>query len=311
MASIQLEITAHERALAESRKGFFCGLAAYVIWGFVTVYYKLAPHIPPLEIVAHRAAWAVPFAVVVLMVLGGGATVGSILRTWRIMRVLMFTATIIAINWSLFIWAVANDRILESSLAYYINPLISVALGFALLGERLTRAQGLAIGIAAVAVVFQTTAEGVFPWLALALASSFATYGYLRKQVPVGAVEGFLVEAMVMTPVAVGAIVWFEVTGQGHLFTAPLDALYLIVGAVVTGAPLMLFAAAARRLRLSTLGLMQYIGPSIGFLFGVFWFHEPLTTVRLITFILIWVALALFSWSALRRDRPAVDIPPS
>ncbi|WP_137392476.1 EamA family transporter RarD [Rhodoligotrophos defluvii] len=295
----------------ESRQGLALGLTAYVIWGLSTGWFKLMPHIPPLEIVAHRAAWAVPFAVCVLLLMGGGTSLMPVLRNWKIMRVLMVSATIIVCNWSMFIWAVANGKMLEASLAYYINPLVSVLLGFVLLRERLSRSQVVAIALAGSAVVLQTVAEGIFPGLALTIATTFAVYGYLRKTVPVGAVQGFLVETLLMLPFSIAAIAWFELTGQGHMFTAPADILYLLACTIVTGVPLMMFSAAARRLPLSTLGLMQYVAPTIGFAIAVWVFNEPLTWVTLVAFILIWIALAIFSWAAFSGRRASLSPPPS
>ncbi|WP_342642741.1 EamA family transporter RarD [Rhodoligotrophos ferricapiens] len=291
----------------ETRRGLAFGVLAYSIWGLSTAFYKLMPHIQPIEIVAHRAAWAVPFAILVLLIMGGGSAVLPTLRDWRIMRVLVVTALIIASNWSMFIWAVANDMILEASLAYYVNPLVSVLLGFVFLKERLSRAQVIAIAIAGGAVLLQIVAEGKFPWLALCLAVSFAVYGYLRKTVPVGAVQGFLVETLMILPLAIVAIFWFETTGQGHMFTSAADFFYLVSCTVITGVPLMLFAAAAQRLPLSTMGLMQYIAPTLGFIIGIWWFKEPLTTVGLIAFVMIWIALAIITWAALTERRASAS----
>lgn len=297
MAVTQTGDTTRVKFSSSERRGIVFGLLAYTIWGLSFAFYRLMPHIPPLEVVAHRAAWSVPFGIIVLGAMGGLNTIWPILRRWKVLRILMCSATIIAINWSLFVWAVAQGMFLQTSLAYYINPLVSVLLGFVLLGERLGRAQTVAVAIAAVAVLFEAIAEGVFPWLSLLLAVTFAVYGYLRKIVPVGAVPGFVVETLLIAPFAFGAMIWLEMEGSGHLFASAADAAFLLSCTVVTGVPLMLFAAAARLLPLSMIGLMQYIAPTLGFIIGVWGFNQPLTLTRLITFILIWIALAIFSWS--------------
>jgi len=304
MVSTQIGQAAGSGFSPAQRKGFVFGLCAYTIWGLSFIFYRLMPHIAPMEIVAHRAFWAVPYGVIVLAAMGGLHTIAPILRTWKVLRVLMCSAFIIAINWGLFVWAVGEGMFLQTSLAYYINPLVSVLLGFVLLGERLSRAQTIAVAIAAFAVLFEAVAEGEFPWISLVLAVTFAVYGYLRKTVPVEAVPGFVVETLLIAPFAIAGILWFEVlNGDGHFFASPVDAIYLISCTVVTGVPLMLFAAAARLLPLSMIGLMQYIAPTLGFIIGVWWFNQPLSTERLITFVLIWIALIIFSWSTFLRGK--------
>jgi len=244
-------------------------------------------------------------AVGVLWVLGKLADVSLVLADRRLVVRLLFTSFFVAVNWSVMVWAVSVDRTLEASLGYYINPLLNVVIGFFLLNERLTPPQVVAVAIAGVAVAVQTLLAGVFPWVALVLAASFATYGYLRKTTPIGPVQGFLVEAMVLSVVGVGIVAWLGWQSELRFGASTTDTLLLIAAGPMTALPLMWFAAAARRIRLGTLGLLQYIAPSGLFLTAILVFGEPLDGWGLATFVLIWVALAIYSAEALRLDRSA------
>jgi chloramphenicol-sensitive protein RarD len=283
----------------DSPRGFAFAFAAYLFWGVLPLYLKLMAHIPPAEVIAHRILWSVPIAGVVLIVLRRTADLRRALATPRMLAMAAVTAALLSVNWGLYVWAVLNDRALDTALGYYINPLFSVALGAILLGERLSRLQLVAIGLAALAVVVLTVAAGSLPWVSLALTVSWGFYAYFRKTLPVGPNQGFFLEVAILAPVALGWIVWAEATGRGH-FTAPADAALLIGAGFATAGPLMVYANGAKLLRLSTIGMMQYIAPTIVFLIAVFVFDEPFGQERLIAFGLIWVALALYSVEMLR-----------
>ncbi|MFW6077924.1 MAG: EamA family transporter RarD, partial [Hyphomicrobiales bacterium] len=289
----------------ESRRGVVYALLAFGLWGFYGLFFAAVAHIDVLEIVAHRAFWSVPFALGVLWALGKLSDVSLVLADRRLMVRLLFTSFFVAVNWSVMVWAVSVDRTLEASLGYYINPLLNVVIGFVLLSERLTWPQVVAVSIAAVAVAVQTLLVGVFPWVALVLAGSFATYGYLRKTMPIGPVQGFLVEALVLSVVGVAIVSWLAWHSDVSFGANTTDTLLLIACGPMTALPLMWFAAAARRIRLGTLGLLQYIAPSGLFLTAILVFGEPLDVWGLATFVLIWVALAIYSAEAFRLDRIA------
>ncbi|MBO6719273.1 MAG: EamA family transporter RarD [Rhizobiaceae bacterium] len=292
---------ADEISQADARRGFFFALAAYSLWGFLPLYMKAVAHIPALEVLAHRIVWSVPVAGVVLFALGRTADISAALRSPRTMAMAALTAAIIAVNWGIYVWAVAVERTVETALGYYINPLVTVALGAVLLGERLNRLQMVAVGLAVLAVVVLTVAAGGLPWVSLALAFTFAAYGYLRKTLPIGPSQGFFLEVLILSPLALGWLVWLASTGDGHFdFARPADFWLLMFAGPVTAAPLILYAFGAKLLRISTLGIMQYIGPTLIALIAVFVFGEPFGIERVIAFALIWTALALYTWSMFR-----------
>lgn len=287
---------------AGSGVGF--ALAAFGSWGFFPLYFRQLEGFTALEILLHRSAWSVPF--LLLLVLGGGrlAQMLRALGDWRTLRVLLASTTLLAGNWLIFVWAVQSEQVLQISLGYYINPLCSVALGVTLLGERLSRRQGLAIALAAAGVAVLAWQGGQVPWIALSLAVSFALYGLLRKTTPLGAVEGLLAETALLLPFALGGLVWLSVSGQGHFLTGPtMRDLLIASSGIITSTPLLFFAAAARRLTLSAIGMFQYIAPTLQFLMAVWLFGESFTPAYAVTFALIWVAVALFLLESLRRAR--------
>ena len=287
------------------RAGFFYALAAYLLWGFFPFYWKAASHIDAVELIAHRTIWAVPFAALWLLAAGRLGGVWWVFTDWRKLAVLAVTAALIAVNWGVFVWAVAVGRTVETALGYYINPLLAVALGAAFLGERFTRAQQVAIALAAVAVLLLTLMSGRLPWIALVLAFSFATYGFLRKTVEVGPVQGFFVEVLLLSAPALGWIGWLAVSRGDAMGATFADTALLIGSGPVTAVPLILFAFGAKRLRLSTLGLMQYIAPTLTFGIGVFVFLEPFGVWQLVAFSMIWAGLTIYAWSALSPAKPA------
>lgn len=288
----------------DARRGFFLALSAYGLWGLLPFYMKAVAHIPLAEVIAHRIIWSVPVAAAVLVWLGRTGDFKLAIRTPRMLAMATLTAVIISLNWGVYVWAIAVGRTVETALGYYINPLVSIVVGAALLGERLSRAQLVAVALAATAVVVLTVEVGKLPWVSLALAFSFAAYGYFRKTLPIGPSQGFLLEVCLLSVPALAYAAWSIATGTDHFLSGkPLDFALLLGCGPVTAIPLLLFAFGARLLRLSTLGIMQYIAPTIVFLIAVFIFHEPFGAVDAVAFGLIWAALAIYTWSMLAARR--------
>lgn len=279
-------------------RGFFFALSAYVFWGVQPIFMKMVAHIPAAEVVAHRIVWSVPIAGIVLLLLGRTADIKVALRSPRTLIMAAVTAALITFNWGIYVWAIAVDRAVETALGYYINPLVSVLMGAVLLSEKLNWLQTAAVLLAGVAVLVVTVDAGGLPWVSLALALSFAVYGFLRKTLPIGPSQGFFLEVLILCLPALGYIAWLQAGGQNHFVASnPTDMLLLMLCGPVTAIPLLLYAFGAKLLRFSTIGIMQYIGPSIVLLIAVFLFGEPFGGVRAVAFGLIWAALALYSWS--------------
>lgn len=290
---------------AEARKGVVFALLAYGLWGFYALFFGALGHVEALEVVAHRAFWSVPIALGALWAMGKLSDLAPVVSDPSLMARLLLTSLLVAVSWGVFVWAVTTGRTLEASLGYYINPLLNVVIGFTMLGERLTRPQVAAVAIAAFAVAVQTVMAGVFPWVALLLAGAFAAYGYFRKTIAIGPVQGFLVEALVLSLCGGIIVAWLSWRSSLRFGANAADTLLLIASGPMTALPLMWFAAAARRIRLGTLGLLQYIAPTGLFLTAILAFGEPLDGWRAATFVLIWTALAIYSLEALRLDRTA------
>ena len=276
--------------------------SAYLLWGFLPLYMRAIDHIPAVEIIAHRILWSVPVAGAVLLVLRRTGDLLTALRTPRMVAMAAVTASLISLNWGVYVWAIANDRALDAALGYYINPIFSVALGAVILRERLAPAQWTAVALAAVAVSILTLSAGVIPWAALLLMTTFGIYGFLRKTLPIGPNQGFLLEVLLLAPAALAYMLW--IGPSGHFLTDSLQDTGLLIGAgAVTAIPLMLYANGAKGLRLSTIGILQYIAPTMIFLIAVFIFDEPFGTARAIAFPLIWAALVIYTASMLRSAR--------
>lgn len=290
--------TAIETDDSAATRGFMFALGAYVFWGLQPIFIRMVGHIPPFEVVAHRIFWAMPVAGVVLLLLGRTADLRKAFRSPRTLLMAAVTASCITINWTIYIWAISVDRTIDTALGYYINPLVSVAMGAVLLGEKFTVPQIVALALATLAVVVLTIESGGLPWISLALAISFAIYGYLRKTLPIGPSQGFFLEVLILSVPCLAYIVWLQMRGEGHFLpSAPGDMVLLLLCGPVTATPLLLYAFGAKLLRLSTLGLMQYIAPSIVLLIAIFVFEEPFDTIHAIAFGLIWIALAIYTWS--------------
>jgi len=285
---------------AAARHGFLFALAAYLLWGLLPLYMKLVAHIPAAEVVAHRAIWSVPVAGAVLLALGRTADLKAALRSRRSLSMAALTAAIISVNWGIYIWAIAVGRTVETALGYYINPLVTVLLGATLLGERLDRMQVLAVALAVVAVTVLTVESGGVPWVSLSLAITFAAYGYFRKTLPIGPSQGFFLEVLLLAGPSIVYVVWLEASGKGHFFT---DTAILLLAGPITAIPLILYGFGAKMLRISTIGIMQYIAPTMIAVLAVYGFGEPFGGARIAAFALIWLALVLYSWSVLFRRR--------
>lgn len=290
----------------DATRGFLFALGAYGLWGVQPLFMKAVAHIPAAEVVAHRILWATPIAGAVLLILGRTADLKRALRSPRTLVMAALTASLITVNWGIYTWAIAVDRAVETALGYYINPLVSVLMGAALLGEKFTRAQIAAVALAVLAVAILTVETGGVPWVSLALAFSFALYGYLRKTLPIGPSQGFFLEVLILSLPSLGYIVWLQARGQGHFLPAhPGDIALLLACGPVTAAPLLLYGFGAKLLRLSTLGLMQYIAPSMVLLLAIFVFGEPFDATRAVAFGLIWLGLIVYTWSLLSTNRAA------
>jgi chloramphenicol-sensitive protein RarD len=286
-----------------SRRGVAYGLAAYALWGAVPLFWPLVGRASALELLAHRVIWSLVICVLLLATVvpkGWWARVGSV----RSLLLLGAAAAFVSVNWGVYIWAVNAGHVVETSLGYYINPILSIVLGVVLLRERLAALQWASVGLAALAVVVLTVDYGRLPWIALTLAASFATYGFLKKKVNGGAVDTLAVESAMLTPIALGYLIFLQATASltfGHLGVT--HSLLLIATGLVTVVPLLCFAAATTRLPLSTLGLLQYVAPTLQFLLGVLYFGESMSVGRWIGFGLVWLALVILTADGVRAAR--------
>ena len=298
----------HERLAArETAVGLGYGVLAYTSWGLAPIFWKALVAIPPLELVAQRTVLALLTFAGLALWRGHAGAIRAALRTPRILRTLVLTSLLLSTNWLIFIYATVNDRVIDASLGYFINPLMSVFLGMLLLGERLRRMQWLAVGLAAVGVLVLALRTTGLPWIPLVLATSFALYGYLRKTVAVDALPGSTLETLCVTPLGVGYLLWLG--SSGHLGRVDVSTHITLVGmGAVTALPLLWFTHAARRLPLTTLGFLQYAAPSLQFGLAVLVYGEPFTTAHQQSFACIWAGLLLFSldsWNQARNRRLA------
>jgi len=287
----------------ESWSGAGYAAAAYVWWGLVPAYWKLFGDVPPLEIVAHRVLWSLAFTGPLVVLLGRRGELVEVLRDPRRRLALAASGALIALNWGIFIWAVGAGRIVETSFGYFLNPLVSVALGVALLGERLRPPQRAAIALAALGVVILGVGTGAAPWIPLALALTFGTYGLLRKVTRVSSLVGLTIETALVAPLALAAVAAFQARGVSHFAAGDgrSTALFLLSG-VMTAFPLLWFARAARRLPLSTLGLFQYLAPTIAAVLAVVFYGETFDGIRALALSFIWAGIAVFSVDSLRAE---------
>jgi chloramphenicol-sensitive protein RarD len=277
---------------------------AYCIWGFMPLFFRQLSGVPAIEIIAHRVIWAVPLLLVIMAFRAQLPEFWAAITSFRTLRWMMLSAVLISVNWLVYVWAVNNGLILAASLGYYLNPLLNVLVATVFLGEKLNRTQWVAVAIATLAVVVLASGAPETLWISLSLAASFCFYGVVRKFAPIGAIPGLALETTLLLPAALSAAYWFyggsTPRGWGSDITTTS---LLLAGGAITAVPLLLFATAARRMSYSVIGFIQYIGPTIQFLLGIFLYNETLSNVRLISFLLIWTALAIFSWDAIRRMR--------
>ena len=295
------------RNRSESTSGVVYAALAFAIWGLIPVYWKALDAVPALEITMHRVIWSFLFLVGLILVQRRRHEFLEVLKNGRMLLTLLSTAIIVSVNWLLYIWAVNNHYLLQASLGYYINPLVNVVLGLVFLRERLRRPQILAVMLAAGGVMYLTISYGEFPWISITLALSFGFYGLIRKVAPVGALVGLAVETMLLSPPALIYLIYLTSLGTDSIFRVSLKLDLLLIGcAPLTVAPLLFFTLGAKRLYLSTLGLMQYIGPSGMFLLAVFYYNESFSTAQIWTFVSIWTALVIYSTDSViyyRRKR--------
>lgn len=290
--------------MTEQRRGFLVGAAAYTMWGSFPLYWPLLEPGTPAEILAHRIVWSM---VTVLGLLVIRRRVGSLRRATadrRSMLALVVAAVVIGINWFMFIYGVTSGQVVETSLGYFINPLVTVLIGVVILGERLRRLQWIALALALVAVLWLAVDYGRPPWLALVLAFSFGTYGLAKKKANAGAIEGLAVESAVLAPIALIYLGFLHQIGQGNFGAHGAGhTVLLMTTGVVTAVPLLCFGAAATRISLTTIGMLQYITPSLQFMVGVLYYGEPMPTARWIGFVLVWVALAVLTAESIANRR--------
>jgi chloramphenicol-sensitive protein RarD len=286
--------------------GTLSAALAFLCWGLFPLYFHAIGDVPPLQILAHRMVWSLLFLVIVLAVRRQWAWL-NIVRKPRVFASFVASAILLSLNWLIYIWAVNNGHVIEASLGYFITPLVNIMFGSVLLKERLRRAQWMAIAVAALGVAWLTWQAGNVPWIALALAVTFGGYGLLRKTAALGALEGLAFETMILFPLAAAYVAWLTAHGQNAFINtgSTTTRVLLVAAGPITAIPLLLFAAGARKIPLSVVGLLQYLAPTLQFLLGVWLFHEAFTPDRLVGFVLIWLALALFAAEGLlNRPQP-------
>lgn len=281
----------------KSKNGVIYAVAAYMLWGVLPIYWKLFKGVSPMHVLANRILWAFVFMAIWLAVTG---KFGDFLSAFKVRHniTLIFAASVlIAVNWGVFIWAVGDGRILETSLGYYINPLIAVALGIIIFKEKLNKFQVVSIVLAFIGIMVRSLGLGAFPWVSLTLAFSFGIYSAIKKYVPVSSAIGLAVETAMLFPLALGFIIYEEITGKGTFFNPTVSAsniILLILSGAITAIPLLLFAKGAKRLKLSTVGFIQYIGPSLMLMTGVFIYGEKFNTSVAVSFVFIWAACLVY-----------------
>ncbi|MBN2125484.1 MAG: EamA family transporter RarD [Deltaproteobacteria bacterium] len=284
------------------RAGVFYGLAAFCFWGLVPVYFKAVGHVPPFEILCHRIVWSVAVTALLISIGRDWRGLRAALASGKVLPVLFLSAALAATNWFVFIYAITTNRVLQTSLGYFINPLVNVLLGMIFLKERLRPLQGVSVLLAAAGTLNLAFSYGEFPWIALTLAFSFGLYGLLRKTVRIESVNGLFVETTLISPLALAYLVFIGARGGGAFGSVDgWTTLLLVLAGMVTSFPLVWFTCAARRLPYTTIGFLQYLAPSLQFLLAVLVYHEPFTMTHLVTFALIWSGLVVFVGDSLLR----------
>lgn len=295
----------------EKAVGIIYAIAAYTLWGILPIYWKLIDSVFSMEILANRIVWAFVFTVIIIGVTNQWEELKHISKDKKQILYITIASILIAINWGLYIWAVNSGKIVDASLGYYINPLFAVALGVVVFDEKLNFWQGGALFIASIGVIIKTLQYGKFPWISLGLAISFALYGAVKKLVKTNSIVGLTIETIMLTPVALIYIATRQLSGVSAFQTEGVSLIIMLIGAgIVTAVPLLLFASGARRLPMSVLGFTQYISPTISLLIGIYIYHEDFTTVDMIGFCFIWIALVVYSFSQVIVVKSKNDIKP-
>ncbi len=286
----------------DSLNGFLFALSAYLLWGFLPLYMKAMAHISPAEVIAHRILWSVPVAGLLLLVIRQTDDLKKAIRNPRMLGMAAVTATLISVNWGIYVWAIGAGHALDTALGYFINPLFSILMGAVILKEKLKKTQIAALALVVLAVVILTVEAGRLPVVALALTFSWGFYAFFRKTLPIGPNQGFLLEVLLLSPIALGYLVYLNLQGGGHFLMGNMtDTILLASAGLVTAVPLILYANGAKLLRLSTIGIMQYIAPSMIFITAVFVFNEPFSLAKAVAFPLIWSALVIYTLPMLRQ----------
>ncbi len=291
----------------EARAGALAATLCYLLWGLVPLYWTRLAAIAPLELIAHRHVWSLVLLAVLVGAQGGFTTVAAALRSPRSVGTHLLSASLLTLNWLVYVWGVNTGHVIETSLGYFLVPLVNVATGRLVLHEELRRGQWLAIGLAAAGVAVMIAQLGRPPWIALCLAATWGAYSLMRKRSPLGALPGLTLETLLLAPAALGYLAWRQHTGEGAVGRIdPATLALLLCSGVITAVPLLLFGYGARRIRLSTLGLLQYVAPSVQLLLGIWVYHEPFSRARAFSFSFIWAALALYTLDNLiAQRRPA------
>jgi len=297
--------------VSDLRKGMWCGVGAYASWGIFPLYWKLLSDVPVLQVISHRVLWSSALLVAIVVLSGQAASLRESVRMPGVLRTYALAAALIGVNWSIFVWAVGAGFVVETSLGYFVNPLLSVLLGVFVLGETLRRWQWAAVALAAAGVIWLAVVHGEFPWISLSLATSFACYGLVKKRAPLGSVHGLTIETTILAPAALAFALWCEHAGSGVLFhRATMTTALLIAAGAVTTAPLVMFAAAAQRIPMIWIGILQYIAPTLQLAIGVLVFHEPFTHEKLAGFSLVWCALVVFAVEGFLAHRASAVVAP-
>ncbi|NOD78439.1 MULTISPECIES: EamA family transporter RarD [unclassified Ruegeria] len=288
---------------SDTPKGLALAVTAYVLWGFLPLYLKALDHIGPVEVVAHRIIWSVPVAGLLLVILGRTRDLKAALGNPKMLGMAALTAALITVNWAIYVWAISTGHALDAALGYYINPLFSIALGAILLREPLTRMQLIAVGLASLGVLVLVFEAGRLPWAALGLMVSWGFYAFFKRSLPIGPNQGFLLEVLILLIPALVYVTFLGVQGTGHFGVGLSDTLLLSCAGVVTAVPLLVYANGAKLVRLSTMGILQYIAPTMIFVTAITVFGEKIDTGRMIAFPLIWAALIVYSIPMIRQTR--------
>ncbi len=287
----------------DTPKGLALAVTAYVLWGFLPLYMKAMAHVGPVEIVAHRIIWSVPVAGALLVVLGRTQDLKAALGNPKMLGMACLTAALISVNWAIYVWAIASGNALDAALGYYINPLFSIALGAVLLREPLNRAQLVAVGLAATGVLVLIWQAGSLPWAALGLMVSWGFYAFFKRSLPIGPNQGFLLEVLILLIPALAYVTWLGAQGTGRFGVSASDTMLLLGCGIVTAIPLLVYANGAKLVRLSTMGILQYIAPTMIFITAITMFGEQIDQGRMIAFPMIWAALVIYSIPMIRQMR--------